>query len=644
MAVLKMKKVSVVVTKENLKPVVDKLQSLSCFHVTDTDNCLKNESEKVTFEEFDNVDLDLANIDFAIRYLEKVSTKKKKSLYEKLLGSRIEGKYSGIINASKKSFDEVVGNCVSVEEKENVNINRIKEIKEELGFLNNWSSLNLTSCQLEGNLYKVAFGKIELSKYDHFLISIGGVDGCEIDEIRSNTKSVYFSIIFLKHNLEYIEKSLKEYGFEEFRFDTNFNSVKDKICSLNLELDKLLTEKKQIDNSKIELAKNINDLKLYYDYLLWKKDNHEFLKHCCFTKQTAIFHGFVSELDYALFKSSLVDITKEVSFSILDSENYPVKLKNNSFFQPFENITNLFGTVSYKEIDPTPFLAPFFVLFFGFCLSDFFYGLVVFIATWAVLRFCPVDYQQKSFIKLMLFCGISSMVMGVVFGGYMGLTSSSLPFLYNESTGMFYGQLFNPVEDLKTKIMFITYSLGVVHLLIGVILSFFNILKNGSKRDLLGPIFLILSVLISIVYYFLGDNIGFNILNFLYVFVPVFIYGFLNQENIIQVVNDKILGWLSNVLSYSRLFALALSTSVIATVFNSLAGSVFESMGFYGLPLALIIILIGHSLNLGLGVLGSFVHSARLQFVEFFGRFLEASGQKFSPFHRRSKYVFIKNK
>ncbi len=239
--------------------------------------------------------------------------------------------------------------------------------------------------------------------------------------------------------------------------------------------------------------------------------------------------------------------------------------------------------------------------------------------------------------------------MGILFGGYFGMTTDQLSVLKNPETGLFYGQIFDPLNQILV-VMGFAYILGVFHLWIGVVLSGVNKWRQGNRAEAIcASGSLATSIIFLSILPFLSESLRSSLSWIPFLFLPPLLWGFGSGKNMIARMFtgifgllNELLSWLSNVLSYSRLFALGLATGVIAMVFNNIANIIG---GMLPLPLAipmwLLIILFGHSLNIGLNLLGAFIHSGRLQFVEFFGKFFDGNGKGFVPLARRGRFAFI---
>ena len=268
--------------------------------------------------------------------------------------------------------------------------------------------------------------------------------------------------------------------------------------------------------------------------------------------------------------------------------------------------------------------------------------------------------MRKS-LRMFMFCGISTIVWGVLFGGYFGdvVDVVSRTFLGKTVTvpALWFVPLNNPMRLLVYSMAF-----GVVHLFVGHGIKGYELLKEGRVLDFFCDVVLWYIFLIGLILMLIPSDIFASIAQTQIVFPPalnmlakamaiigviglVLMSGRANKNPLLRIALGaydvyNITGWLSDVLSYSRLLALGLATGVIASVINQM-GSMFGK-GIVGIIGFAIVFVVGHILNLAINLLGAYVHTNRLQFVEFFGKFYEGGGKPFEPFKANTKYVDIK--
>lgn len=333
----------------------------------------------------------------------------------------------------------------------------------------------------------------------------------------------------------------------------------------------------------------------------------------------------------------------------LDEDNVPVQLKNGSFTKLFEPITRMFSLPSYSELDLTPFLAPFFMLFFGLCMGDGGYGLLIVIAS--VIAKKKVSESMKGFCNLGIWLGLMTIVVGILTGAFFGIALDSVTWEWLAGVKKYFLTEANYKDMLGyNPMMLFAVAIGIIQILFGMCLAAAKITKqNGFKYSLSTIAWIVL--IISGIAFFGMPKLGVEFTDTVdYIFYAIFglcalFIVFYNSPGKNPIVNmafslwniyNMATGLLGDTLSYIRLFALGLTGSILGGVFNELAFSLTEGLPFVLQFIgALIILLFGHSINFGLCMIGSFVHPLRLTFVEFYkNASFDGGGQEYKPFKK----------
>lgn len=322
-------------------------------------------------------------------------------------------------------------------------------------------------------------------------------------------------------------------------------------------------------------------------------------------------------------------------------DNPPIKLKNRRFAKLFEMIGNMYSTPTYWELDMTPFFAPFFVLFFGFCMGDCGYGaLLTLVALGLIISKKFKDMQNV--LWLVFFLGLGTIVLGIISGTFFGvpLLDVDIP-IVNRLKGIMLG---NPDSSIYYSAFYVSLMIGVFQILFGMCLKIINVTKmEGFAASLptIGWVILLLGGIIS----FLTAGIGTAFYACVIVgCVLIFLLNgplnkiyspFVNIGAGLWDTYNMATGLLGDVLSYIRLFALGLSGSILGLVFNDLAFQMSPDVPVLGTIVTIIILLLGHTMNLALAALSAFVHPMRLTFVEFYKNAGFVGGAKqYEPFKR----------
>ena len=323
--------------------------------------------------------------------------------------------------------------------------------------------------------------------------------------------------------------------------------------------------------------------------------------------------------------------------------NVPVKLKNNKVTNALNMVTNMYSLPAYGSLDPNPLMAPFFILFYGLMMADMGYGIIMILAAVIAMKKMKPRAGSLSFCQLLLYCGIATFIMGAITGGFFGDALVKIGAILGKPEG--WGELpslFTPLND-TVYVLVGSMVLGLIHLNTGLAISFIKKIKRGQTADAIWEEGSLWVTLAGIILYVMkiGNVSGVPVVLIVGV-VMIFYGGSRGSKGIIGKLGslfgtlyNTATGWFGDILSYTRIMALMLAGSVIATVFNTI-GAIANSFWLF-IP----IFIIGHGLNFALNLLGCYVHDLRLQCLEYFGKFYEDGGRPFDPLTVKTKYYNV---
>lgn len=669
MAVIAMQKIKLLASTSCRLKLLEKLQAQGVMEVTEIseeENIEKGkENENITSESAHNAELNIANIDFALKMIKPFA--KQRSLLEGPPVLTIEEVKE---KAQNFDFNKIVKKCREIEEiivalrNEQANLSVLHEE------LKPWQSLSIPLDNIgETNRTKTIAGYVQKTDFDEFEKGVKEVSKLiSIDKVNEDQSTVYCAITYVKE----LEKDFKEvaslHKFGEVELPSRSHDVSEELSIIKTRQSEIEKELAMQDEELKVLAKTNEDLRIVHDYFVWERDRMYADQKAGNTHYTFVLEGWIPLRNMKKIRKELENTTNKFELYEIEpqeDETAPVAIRNKGMVGTFEAVTNIYGLPMPNEIDPTPFLASFFIIFFGLCLTDAGYGIVLFVICALALKFLKFGEGMKKLVKLIMIGGLVTFALGILFGGWFGMTPEQAPgFLTyqkilegGETVMAFKWQVITPAQGSgPLTFLILAAILGYVQVLFGIIIDGYWKIKQKKTLDALFDSFLWAYFLIVIMLFGLS-RAGIYMSDYADAITYLVYFGVgaliltqgRKQKNIILKFLSGVLslyglvGYFADVLSYSRLMALGLGTGIIGFAFNTIGGLV-GNIPVVGIIFAIIVILIGHLLNIAISTLGAFIHSSRLQFVEFFGKFMEGGGREFTPFRKACKYILITNK
>ena len=467
----------------------------------------------------------------------------------------------------------------------------------------------------------------------------------ELFQVNEDKRDRYVLLVAMKETIPAMQECLRSFGFTASALGSMKGTARECLSAAEEALKELASEKEACAQSIVAEAVRRDELKLAADRVSTKIALAEADEKLYGTASTVVMEGWIPEEKEQKLIKVFDDFGCAYETLTPTEEEYPevpVKLKNNKVTNGLNMVTEMYSLPAYGSLDPNPLMAPFFILFYGLMMADMGYGLLMVIAALVAMKKIKPRKGSLSFCQLLLWGGISTFVCGALTGGFFGDALVKIGQILGKPSG--WGELpalFSPMTD-SMMVLIGAMALGLVHLNTGMVINFVKKTKRGQLADAIWEEGALWVTLVGIILYVLkiGNVAGVPVVLVIGL-VMVFYGGSRSAKglgkllSIFTTLYNTATGWFGDILSYSRIMALMLAGSVIATVFNTI-GAIANSFWLF-IP----VFLIGHTLNFALNLLGCYVHDLRLQCLEYFGKFYEDGGRPFKPLEVTTKYYNV---
>lgn len=517
--------------------------------------------------------------------------------------------------------------------------------KIKIDELEPWTTLDIPISYLEEMERAVLFiGTIPSNLKEVLVEEMSDYETTHYEVVGEDKDNAYVVVISYGDEAEEVKESLRNTSFSKVTLagdkkpSQEIIMLEDKISSLDEEIE--------VMDKALELAVvNLSDLQVMYEYLNNKKLRIAAAENFLVTDQVNVIKGYVPTGKIEEFDQKLKDTLGNIYYIQMkeaerEDRNIPILLENSNFVKPFESLTEMYALPRYDEVDPTPLLAPFYLIFFGMMAADVGYGIIMLLGTFLVLKYFNLSEKTKGFIKFFYYLSFSVLIWGFLYGSFFG---GIIPLK----------GLFEPATDYNT-LLILSIIFGLIHIYYGLALKAYIAIRDKKYMDALfdvgfwyvaltGAIVYLLNMVMDLpevvktasFWVMIGGMVG------------IVLTGGRDANGAVGKVGGGlyslygITGYVGDFVSYSRLMALGLAGGFIAGAVNMMAGMVSGS-GPIGFVAAIVIFIFGQTFNLGLSFLGAYVHSIRLIFVEFFSKFYEGGGKKFKDFRSKPKYINLR--
>ncbi len=653
MAIAPMKKVMIVAHRSQAADVLSSLQSAGIIQVLDAELAKVSKAYPELHTEIKRPrDLEdrLYRLDKAISFLKQYA-----------VGKPLGTAFAPLVKIDAKFYNETILSEESQElldEAENAQNQietlggQLESIAAEITKLTPWKELTTPVEQIHSLSSSVCFsGFLPVQQVENVKAALGQFPAA-IQLLSQGTAVQPCLVAVLHEKASEVQKLLRSSEFEPVSLEGYKGIVSDILDEKNRETIRIQEQLSRWKKKSQQLANDRLTLHVLYDHTYNLLTCRNTQATAPATEKAIFFEGWVKEKDYPLLQKlvSQFDAADLETVAPGEGEEPPVEIENPAMVRPFETVTRLYGMPLPTSVDPTVFLAPFFAISFGLCMADVGYGLVMLgLLLWAIKKM----QGGKAALWLLVICSITTIMAGLITGSWF--SDSITTYLGTDSVFekmRVKMMLFDPMTQPMT-FFGLSLAIGYIQILFGLFIAFF---ANLFKKDISAAIYdqltwiVLLNCLMG-----MGLSAGGILPASL---SKIFGYTALAPAAIILLFSGRGVPWAGRIglgvyqlfstvfyggdlLSYARLMALGMVGSGFGLAINILV-KLAADIPYVGWLLGIVVFVGGHLLNVALSILGAFVHTMRLQFVEFFPKFFTGGGVEFQPLRNDYRYVAVK--
>jgi Archaeal/vacuolar-type H+-ATPase subunit I len=651
MAIAKMQKFNVltfIADKDNVLKAIQSLQKTELFSTrfyydeVDTNTLFTGVSPS---DDLDKVDGNLSKINWTLKFLESYVSPP--SIIEKLRTPQKKYTFAEI--------DEIFQQCEWLEIYQGLQAdnNHLKKLEQQRQlFLQEEDNLNIWQYfdEKPQSLQKLKYsqgelGTISIGQLEYFEQGFQNIKYGHYEVVYRSNTTAYLYVVYHKEQRNNVRSLYQQTGFTTYKYPF-VEKPSAELIMLKKRLEEIASEEKTIKENLASMNDTYEQLKVVAENFANQKIRENISTKLMRTDNLLSISGWISKTDssklvraieIAVGENYYLDF-KEIDEKQDDILDIPIKLENNDVVKPFESFVEMYSLPRYDEVDPTPLIAPFYIVFFGMMAADFGYGVILFLATTFARLFLKFDEGMKQNLFLFQILSIPTMFWGLVYGSFLGF---ELPF-----------RLLSLTENVN-EILAMAIFFGVIQILTGLIVKFY-ILWQKQKQLLKAFLqagtwfFLLISLFVFAGNMFFIQNPLIQTITtsiMIACLLGIIVGNGMDEKTLGAKIGNGLYGlmditsYVGDIISYSRLMALGIAGGCIASAFNLIV-SFLPPIARFTVGIALFLIL--HGLNLFLSFLGAYVHGIRLQYVEFFGKFYTGGGRAFVPFKTYEQFIKMK--
>lgn len=474
--------------------------------------------------------------------------------------------------------------------------------------------------------------------------ALGALEETYLETLSEGKDETYVVGLTSKREKEEFNEILRNHSYTNINLSVS-GTPEEEMKKRRESLEKMKEEKKKLQAEIKSMAGYLPKFEETYEYLLNLRLRYAAESNFLKTGSVNVIEGFIPTEKQEAFRKAVEKTQKgayylELAEAESEDTSVPILLKNGKFTEAFESLTTMYSLPTYDSVDPTPLFAPFFFAFFGMMIGDWGYGLLLLLGTGVVLKIANLEKGQKLMMKFLFYLSFSTILWGLIFGSFFGYPFPGF-------------SLINPAEEYN-KLLIVSIAFGGIHLFYALGIKAYLAFRAGKPLDALYDVgFWYMALMGGIVYLLsmvlgsLPELVGTIALVVMAIgMVGIILTGGRDNESVVGKLAGGmyslygISSYIGDFVSYSRLMALALSGGFIATAINMMVEMLF-GLGIPGIIGGVVVFIVGQAFNLFLSALSAYVHTSRLTYVEFFGKFYEGGGKPFKLFRNKSKYINI---
>ncbi|WP_245617812.1 V-type ATP synthase subunit I [Carnobacterium gallinarum] len=646
-----MKKITIIAKHSEKETVLKTVQELQKMELVDLET-LEEKSELLTYYQRDDRRVNRKELEEKLRLIQETQAYLQAFLpikggMKKLKEGRKSYTLVELEQRIEKSSILTVCEEIKTIEIELRELDQLRKRQNEAeSFLKKWQKLGFSPKNVDDFRYFVIkVGTVSIDSGLSLKLAIAQQKNSYFEEVYQTRDELGCMIVVDEKDLEAIEKILHHHHFMSLKYGYKL-APKEELVKLQTESAELIQRQNELKKQIEGYQDQVDLLQLgeeYYGNLVQREIAQSLLMN---GTRLFILNGWLEEAEISELIEYLKQDVPEDSFVIMDDEiqetevpHVPTVLKNNPVVAPFETLTEMYSMPKYDDVDPTPLLMPFYMVFFGMMVADVGYGLILLLATLAAQKLFNLDKGLRKNMRFFYLLSYPTIIWGLIYGSFFGY---ALPF-----------NVLNPQKDVNA-ILITSVVFGFIQLLFGLCINGTILIRKKKPIEgyvesfswvgILGGIGLIvLGMLVfnqSIITLAGSVLVGINV-------VGLLVFSAVQSENKLLGFGGGlyalygITGYVGDLVSYTRLMALGIAGGSIAQAFNLII-DLFPPVGKFTIGLVLFALL--HAINIFLSFLSAYVHGARLQYVEFFGKFYQGGGRGLKPFKTFEKHIYLKKR